>query len=94
MSDQCDKCGRFVDAMAPGVSGFQSYTRVCLSDYVFRCAPCTDRYGAGRGIDGPNRAAPSFPTAPHHPHPRMNSPTGILEDLDDESTRPTGSSRA
>lgn len=76
MSDQCDKCGRFVDAMAPGVSGFQSYTRVCLSDYVFRCAPCTDRYGAGRGIDGPNRAAPSFRNRPAPPPPENEQPYG------------------
>lgn len=48
--DRCDKCGRFVQQLAPGVSWCQTWSYDMsgtpdLHDPTYRCSPCTDKHG-------------------------------------------------
>lgn len=47
---RCVSCGRFVRAMAPGVSGWHTWVydmdgSPSLNDPVYQCSPCTDKNG-------------------------------------------------
>lgn len=50
MRTRCNKCGRYVNDGAPGVSWAQSWSTGWggvpdLHDPGFRCSPCTDKHG-------------------------------------------------
>lgn len=54
---QCDRCGRFINPCAPGVSWSQTRTWMTLSDTVYRCAGCTHKHGARQtNIEAPGYA--------------------------------------
>lgn len=44
--EHCDRCGRYLNTNATGVSWCQTYTPPHdLNDPTYRCSPCTDKFG-------------------------------------------------
>lgn len=68
--ENCDVCGRFVSAGAPGTSWSQNWSYDMsgfpeLGDLRWRCSPCTDAHGIAR-----TNCAPNYPGNGRNPHPR------------------------